>query len=131
MDTAYKAADEALQDAIDAIEADYLKAADKSELEGKINAKVAQADYDEKVAELAKADTDNLAAAKKYADDNFQVKGNYEAAGAAAAVQGNLDTEVARAKAAEEANAAAIKINQDDIDAIEALINNPWLEVNA
>jgi hypothetical protein len=75
---------------------------------------------------LAKADTDNLAAAKKYADDNFQVKGNYEAAGAAATVQGKLDAEVNRAKAAEEANAAAIKVNQDDIDAIEAFLNDPW-----
>jgi L-fucose isomerase-like protein len=46
-----------------------LKAADKNELQGKIDAKVAQADYDAKVAELAKADSDNLAAAKKHADD--------------------------------------------------------------
>lgn len=132
LDTRVKAIEEAgFEGRVAAIEADYLKAADKTELQGKIDAKVAQSAYDAKVAELAKADTDNLVAAKKYADDNFQVKGNYEAAGAAAAVQGNLDTEVARAKAAEEANAAAIKVNQDDIDAIEALINNPWLEVNA
>lgn len=54
---------------VDAIVADYLKAADKTELQGKIDAKVAQSDYDAKVAELAKADSDNLAAAKKYADD--------------------------------------------------------------
>jgi hypothetical protein len=54
---------------VDAIVADYLKAADKTELQGKIDAKVAQSEYNEKVAELAKADSDNLAAAKKYADD--------------------------------------------------------------
>lgn len=54
---------------VDAIVADYLKAADKTELQGKIDAKVAQSDYDAKVAELAKADSDNLAAVKKYADD--------------------------------------------------------------
>lgn len=54
---------------VDAIVADYLKSADKNELQGNIDAKVAQSDYDAKVAELAKADTDNLAAAKKYADD--------------------------------------------------------------
>ena len=131
LDAAYKAADEALAGRVQTLENDHLGAADKQALEASIAEKVAQSAYDAKVAELAKADADNLAAAKKYADDNFQVKGNYEAAGAAAAVQGNLDTEVARAKAAEEANAAAIKVNQDDIDAIEALINNPWLEVNA
>ena len=34
-----------------------------------VNKKVAQSDYDTKVAALEKADTDNLAAAKKYADD--------------------------------------------------------------
>jgi hypothetical protein len=54
---------------VDAIVADYLKATDKTELQGKIDAKVAQSEYNEKVAELAKADSDNLAAAKKYADD--------------------------------------------------------------
>lgn len=37
---------------LDTIEADYLKAADKTELQGKIDAKVAQTEYDAKVAEL-------------------------------------------------------------------------------
>lgn len=46
---------------VKAIEADYLKAAD---IAGKLDASV----YDAKVAELAKADTDNLQAAKDYAD---------------------------------------------------------------
>lgn len=54
---------------VDAIVADYLKAADKTELTTAINGKVAQSDYDAKVAELVKADSDNLAAAKKHADD--------------------------------------------------------------
>lgn len=65
----------ALEGAVDAIEADYLKAADKTELQGNIDAKVAQADYDAKVAELAQADTDNLAAAKKYTDDEIAALG--------------------------------------------------------
>lgn len=37
---------------LDVIEDDYLKAADKTELQGNIDTKVAQADYDAKVAEL-------------------------------------------------------------------------------
>ena len=41
----------------------------ENKLQPKIDAKVAQADYDAKVAALEKADTDNLAAAKKHADD--------------------------------------------------------------
>lgn len=130
LDAAYKAADEALAGRVQTLENDHLGAADKQALEASIAEKVAQSAYDAKVVELAKADTDNLAAAKKYADDNFQVKGNYEAAGAAATVQGKLDAEVNRAKAAEEANAAAIKVNQDDIDAIEAFLNDPWQTVN-
>lgn len=49
---------------------------------------------------------------------------NYDAAGAAATVQGNLDTEIARAKAAEEANAAAAKQAQDEVDALELVVQN-------
>ena len=41
----------------------------ENKLQPKIDAKVAQADYDTKVAALEKADADNLAAAKKHADD--------------------------------------------------------------
>ena len=44
-------------------------AAAKTELTTAINSKVSQSDYDTKVAELAKADSDNLVALKKYADD--------------------------------------------------------------
>ena len=57
--------------AIKAVADDYLKAADKTALEGQISAKVAQSDYNTKVAALEKADNDNLAAAKKYADDEL------------------------------------------------------------
>ena len=65
-------------------------------------------------AAYAQADATNLQAAKDYADG---LAGNYDEAGAAAAVQGNLDTEVLRAKAAEEANAAAIKVEKERMDA--------------
>ena len=41
----------------------------ENKLQPKIDAKVAQSDYDAKVAELAQADADNLATAKKHADD--------------------------------------------------------------
>ena len=50
------AAEKANADAIDAIEADYLKAADKTELQGNIDAKVAQSAYDEKIAALEAKD---------------------------------------------------------------------------
>jgi hypothetical protein len=43
---------------IKAIEDDYLKAADKTELEGKINTKVAQSDYDTKIAALEAKDAE-------------------------------------------------------------------------
>ena len=54
--------------AIKAIADDYLVGQDRTDLEGMINGKVAQSAYDSKIAELAKADTDNLAAAKEYAE---------------------------------------------------------------
>jgi hypothetical protein len=64
--------------------------------------------------------------AKDYADS---LAGNYDASGAAAAVQTKLDEEVTRAKAAEEANAAAAKAADDkavaaqgEIDALEEKI---------
>lgn len=50
-----------VDDRVKAIEADYLKATD---IAGKLDTSV----YEAKVAELAKADTDNLKAAKDYAD---------------------------------------------------------------
>ena len=54
--------------AIKAISDDYLKASDKQALEGAINSKVAQTVYDLDKAALEKADSDNLQAAKEYAD---------------------------------------------------------------
>ena len=56
---------------IKAISDDYLKSADKQELNQAINGKVAQSAYDTKMAELAKADTDNLAEAKGYTDEKI------------------------------------------------------------
>lgn len=44
------------------IKGDYLKAADKTELQGSINAKVAQSDYDTKMAALDKSVSDNTTA---------------------------------------------------------------------
>ena len=78
--------------------------------------------YDAKIKKfLADADAATLDAAKGYADG---LAANYDAAGAAATVQGKLDEEVARAKAAEEANAAAAKQAQDEVDALELVVKN-------
>ena len=63
--------------AIGAIAEDYLKAADKTELQGKIDAKVAQAEYDEKVAALDAEDVriaglvSDMDAAYKLADQGL------------------------------------------------------------
>lgn len=59
--------------------------------------------------------------AKAYADS---LAGNYDASGSAATVQGKLDEEVLRAKAAEEANAAAAKKAQDEVDELELVVQN-------
>lgn len=57
---AAKAVADANAGRLDAIEADYLKAADKSELQGNIDKKVDQTAYDEKVAALEAKDTEIL-----------------------------------------------------------------------
>lgn len=76
--------------------------------------------YDEKIKGVISAgDAATLASAKSYADG---LASNYDAAGSASTVQGNLDTEIARAKAAEEANAAAAKQAQDEVDALELVV---------
>ena len=85
------------------IKGDYLKADD---IKGKLDA----SEYEAKVALLEKADTDNLAAAKTYAEE--------KAAAAAGAVNTDLLAEIARAKAAEEANTAAIGVERGRIDAL-------------
>lgn len=70
-----------LKGRVDTIEGDYLKSSDKTELQGNIDKKVAQSDYDTKIAALEKADTDNLNTAKEYTDSlaNGAVKANTEA----------------------------------------------------
>ena len=76
--------------------------------------------YDDKIkAWIGNADAVALKAAKDYADS---LASNYDAAGSAAGVQANLDAEVLRAKAAEEANAAAAKKAQDEVDALETYV---------
>lgn len=61
-------AEAAINAAIKAISDDYLKNADKEALTNAINGKVAKSDYDVDKAALIKADSDNLAAAKEYAE---------------------------------------------------------------
>ena len=84
---------------VNTINSDYLKAAD---IEGKLDASV----YEAKIAELVKADSDNLQEAKNYADST------------ASAVNTALDAEIKRAKEAENAIAEAVKTEKDRIDAI-------------
>ena len=76
--------------------------------------------YDEKIKKvITDGDAAALASANAYADS---LAVNYDAAGSAATVQGKLDAEVSRAKAAEEANAAAAKQAQDEVDALELYV---------
>jgi hypothetical protein len=76
--------------------------------------------YDAKIkAYLEAKDTQVLADAKAYAEGLGE---NYDVAGAAAGVQGKLDEEVARAKGVEEANAAAAKKAQDDVNALTQVV---------
>ena len=81
--------------------------------------------YDELVKSyIGTQDEAVLAAAKKYAED---LGVNYDAAGSAVTeagkVQTKLNEEVARATAAEEANAAAAKKAQDEVDALELVVD--------
>lgn len=71
--------------------------------------------------EVAGAAATAEANAKAYADG---LASNYEVAGEAAKVQAKLDEEVLRAKAAEEANAKAAKQAQDEVDALELVVQN-------
>ena len=93
----------ALTAVVNTINGDYLKAAD---IEGKLNV----SEYNAKVEELVKADSDNLQAAKDYADE--------QAAAAAGLVSTALAEEVARAKAAEAEVAAAVQAEAARIDAL-------------
>lgn len=77
--------------------------------------------YDEKIKTLiGNADTAVLNSAKEYANG---LATNYDAAGSAATVQGNLDTEIARAKAEEERIAGLVKTAQDEVDALELVVD--------
>lgn len=76
--------------------------------------------YDEKIKKvITDGDAATLAAAKTYAEG---LGVNYDSVGSAAAVQSNLDVEVSRAKAAEEANAALANAAQADVDALETYV---------
>ena len=89
----------ALTAVVNTINSDYLKAAD---IEGKLD----KSEYEAKITELVKADSDNLQAAKDYADS------------AAGSVSTALAEEVARAKAAEQAVAEAVQAEAARIDAL-------------
>ena len=80
--------------------------------------------YDEKIKKvITDGDAAALQSAKDYADS---LATNYDAAGTGASeagkVQAELDKEVIRAKAAEEANATAAKKAQDEVDALELVV---------
>lgn len=61
-------AEEDLAASVKVISDDYLKGSDKEELTTSINGKVAKSDYEVDKAALIKADSDNLAKAKEYAE---------------------------------------------------------------
>ena len=96
----------------------------ENKLQGNINKKVDQSAYDTKVAALEKADTDNLAAAKKFAQDEDKkitdVIGTDADASTANTVFGKI-------KALQEKNSAqdeviSAKAAAADLDALEALV---------
>lgn len=91
-----------LKGRVDTIEGDYLKSSDKTELQSNIDKKVAQSDYDTKIAALEKADTDNLKTAKDYTDSlaNGAVKANTDAI---AKLNGNASAEGSIAKQIQDA----------------------------
>ena len=93
----------ALTAVVNTINGDYLKAAD---ITGKLDTSV----YEAKIAELVKADSDNLQEAKDYADT--------AASTAAGLVSADLLVEVERAKAAEKEIADAVLAEKNRIDAI-------------
>ena len=92
-----------VDDRVKAIEADYLKAAN---IAGKLDTSV----YEAKVAELAKADTDNLKAAKDYVDQEIT---KLDAAAQAAQVEANK-TAIATLNGSD-AGKSAREIVQDEV----------------
>lgn len=96
----------------------------ETKLQAKIDAKVDQTAYDAKVAELAQADTNNLAAAKKYADDE---DAKIEAMIGTKEDLATADTVYGKIKALQEKDASqdgviATKAAAADLDALEALV---------
>lgn len=70
--------------------------------------------------QIATAKSESYTEAKAYADG---LASNYDAAGSAVAVQSNLEKEIARAKAAEEANATAATTAKSAADAAQSTAN--------
>lgn len=111
-----------LKGRVDAIAEDYLTSDDKIELQENIDEKVAQADYDIKIAALEKADTDNLKTAKDYTDSlaNGAVKANTEAI---AKLNGNADGSIDK-KITDAINDFATKVtNNATIDTLKELVD--------
>ena len=76
--------------------------------------------YDTKIkGYIGTKDDEILAAAKAHAEG---LASNYDAAGAAATVQGELDKEVLRAKAREDEIAGLVTTAQGEVDALESLV---------
>lgn len=76
--------------------------------------------YDEKIKKhITDADAAVLASAKEFATG---LGVNYDAAGAAATVQGKLDEEASRAKAEEERIAGLVSTAQGEVDALETVV---------
>ena len=96
----------------------------ENKLQGNINKKVDQSAYDTKVAALEKADTDNLAAAKKFAQDEDKkitdVIGTDADASTANTVFGKIKALQEKDSAQDEVISA--KAAAADLDALEALV---------
>ena len=116
----------AKQAAIDAAAKDAASkdSALKTELETAIGKKVDQTAYDAKVAELVKADTDNLAAAKKFAQDEDKkitdVIGTASDTLASTTVFGKI--KLLQEKDAAQDQVINTKAAATDLDALEALV---------
>ena len=116
----------AKQAAIDAAAKDAASkdSALKTELETTIGTKVDKTVYDAKVAELVKADTDNLAAAKKYAKDEDKkitdVIGTASDTLASTTVFGKI--KLLQEKDAAQDQVINTKATAADLDALEALV---------
>ena len=96
----------------------------ETKLQANIDKKVDKTVYDAKVAELAQADTDNLTAAKKYADDE---DAKIEAIIGTKEDLATADTVYGKIKALQEKDAAqdeviGTKAAAADLDALEALV---------